>query len=318
MNISSYLKSWVTLQLGAWVLCLGSLGFLSFTTQAQEPRPTESLTPSTNIVIVGDTGSGSKGQLAVANAMQQWHAQHPFQTVLHLGDIIYPIGDVDTWGDAYYKKPYAPLFNQGVQFLVTLGNHDYLYFKGKKAIKYYGMPNNYYKRTVATLPTGKQVEAFVLDTNALTPTQLRWFEQQLKASTATWKIAYAHHPLNTSGQHAADPLVKQARTLLLPLLQKYQVDVYLSGHDHQYERFDTQAFGGPLAIISGGGGASLRKMAKQQPGSEVFRSLHHFMNLSIQPTVLQFEALDTAGQRFDCVQLVKATPHAWATTQPCS
>jgi 3',5'-cyclic AMP phosphodiesterase CpdA len=80
---------------------------------------------------------------------------------------------------------------------------------------------------------------------------VQWLERELQASTATWKIVYGHHPVFSYGEHGHE---RRMIELVNPLLEKYQVDAYLCGHDH-----DRQLLGpmnGVYYIVSGTGSKS--------------------------------------------------------------
>ena len=77
------------------------------------------------------------------------------------------------------------------------------------------------------------VAFFVLDSSYMDPAQLDWLEKQLRDSNATWKICYFHHPLYSDGKAHGPDL--DLRSVLVPLFQKYQVNVVFAGHEHFYE-----------------------------------------------------------------------------------
>jgi hypothetical protein len=83
--------------------------------------------------------------------------------------------------------------------------------------------------------------------------QLPWLTQALAASVAPWKVVVGHHPLYSAGHYGDD---KIAIRRLTPLFQKYGVQLYINGHEHNYER--TQAIDGTTYLIVGGAGAWLR------------------------------------------------------------
>jgi hypothetical protein len=53
-----------------------------------------------------------------------------------------------------------------------------------------------------------------------------------------WLVAYWHHPPYTMGSHNSDNTSELARIRenLLPILERYGVDLVLGGHSHDYER----------------------------------------------------------------------------------
>jgi len=87
------------------------------------------------------------------------------------------------------------------------------------------------------------------------PRQLQWLEEDLAASTATWKIVSLHVPIVST---RSEPECEWfGRTDYLPLLEKYAVDVVLSGHQPMYKRYRPVGPPGAKPIIhitSGGGG----------------------------------------------------------------
>ena len=65
-----------------------------------------------------------------------------------------------------------------------------------------------------------------------------WLERDLiravadrEEGTRPWIVAGGHHPMYSEGLVDPDMLA-----VLGPLLDKYQVDLFLTGHVHQYER----------------------------------------------------------------------------------
>jgi hypothetical protein len=83
----------------------------------------------------------------------------------------------------------------------------------------------------------------------------RFLERELRTSTEPWVIVASHFPIKSQSRQRdrADLLLS-----MMPLLAKHQATVYLSGHDHCYQRFAPAAGddGVPL-VVSGGGGKSL-------------------------------------------------------------
>ena len=179
--------------------------------------------------------------------------------VMHLGDIIYPLGDAKKHADRLVKTMYKGLGDLGVPFYFSLGNHDMLTNHGQDVVDTLHISQKtYYNVAVSPL-----VDFFAINTNTFNKTQMLWLQTALAQSKTPWKIVYGHHPLYSTGSHGQDNDLKVLRAKLEPLFIKYKVDAYLAGHDHNYERFatvSTQAKGLPyLQIVSGGGGAYLRE-----------------------------------------------------------
>jgi hypothetical protein len=102
--------------------------------------------------------------------------------------------------------------------------------------------------------------------------QRAWLAADLAAHPAACTIAYFHHPRFSSGQHGNQYEMQQ----FWDVLHAAGVDVVVSGHDHDYERFAPQDPDGNAdpargirELVVGTGGADLRPFAATQPNSEV-------------------------------------------------
>jgi hypothetical protein len=68
--------------------------------------------------------------------------------------------------------------------------------------------------------------------------QAIWLKQDLAATTQKWKIVYMHHPPYTRGTHDSETETDlvQIRGFINPILERFGVDLVMTGHDHIYER----------------------------------------------------------------------------------
>jgi acid phosphatase len=241
-------------------------------------------------VAVADTGAGDRNQFASANAMATYHQKHPYSFVVMAGDNIYDHGEMERIGVAF-EQPYAPLLKQGVKFRACLGNHDIRTANGDPQVQYVGfnMQGRYYTYRE------KDVQFFVLDTNynADWTDQLAWLDAELGRSTAPWKIVYGHHPIYSAGHYGDDPnMIKK----LTPLFKKHQVQLYINGHEHNYER--TVAIEGTTYLITGIGGAALRRISGGKRTTYAV-SRYGFSALEVYPDRLEIQGIGTNGMVFD-------------------
>ncbi len=180
--------------------------------------------------VIGDSGTGDRAQYEVAEQMKEFHDKFAFDFVIMLGDNLYggnsPHDFVKKFG-----APYKPLLDDGVKFYAALGNHDDP--NKERLYKPFNMNGERYY-------TFKKddVQFFVLDSNYMDPRQLEWLNQALQDSKAKWKICYFHHPLFSDGRHHGPDL--DLRTRLLPIFERYGVNVVFSGHEHVYQRMVPQ------------------------------------------------------------------------------
>ena len=103
--------------------------------------------------------------------------------------------------------------------------------------------------------------------------QQAWLAADLAANgSKRCTVAYFHHPRFSSGEHGNHYQMQR----IWDIMYAYGVDVVLSGHDHNYERFAPQNPDGGLdpafgirEIVVGTGGGGLRTVTDRVPNSEV-------------------------------------------------
>lgn len=207
-------------------------------------------------VSVADTGTGASGQYAVARAMWNYYQKNPYPLVVLAGDNIYNNGEMEKI-QAVFEKPYASLLAKGVKFQACLGNHDIRTQNGDPQVRYPGF--NMQGKRFYTF-RHNLVQFFALDTNsnANWKQQLAWLEQELKQSSALWKVVFGHHQIYSSGHYGVNqPFIET----LVPLFKRYGVQLYINGHDHNYER--TRSIQGTTYMTTGAG-AGTRSVGRSE------------------------------------------------------
>lgn len=238
-------------------------------------------------LAVGDFGVGGSRELAVGAGMQRYEARNVATMLVALGDNDYtgrPARFRANWQKAFGWAPRSGLRVGGV-----LGNHDYELERGGYELRTLGMPGRYYTRRL-----GDDVQLFFLDSNRITTRQTTWLEQQLSESTATWKIAFFHHPPYTCGGHAGNTAVVRS---WVPLFESYGVQLVLSGHDHNYQRFGAR--NGVTYVVHGGGGARLYRLhrcPRSYPPKVRRFAEHGFLYVSANDAELDVSAVDLGGR----------------------
>jgi 3',5'-cyclic AMP phosphodiesterase CpdA len=132
--------------------------------------------------------------------------------------------------------------------------------------------------------------------------QEAWLRADLAANPRACSLAYWHHPLFSSGEHGSDPRMRD----VAEALYESGVDVVLSGHDHDYERFAPQSPDGePDAdtgfrqFVVGTGGAPLRGLATVAPNSEArAASTYGLLKLTLRPTSYAWQFVPVAAGGF--------------------
>jgi len=261
--------------------------------QANTPAQAKS---TVRILVTADTGSGNAEQFANGKQMAAIHSQRPVDFVILGGDNIYPDGNL-AQVEAKFTKPYAALLQSGVPFHAVLGNHDIRTDNGEPQIAYkpFGMKGRWY-----TIRQGP-IEFFMLDTNMNAPWQfqLPWLKKALASSTAPWKVVVGHHPIYSAGWYGDDP---NAIARLTPVFAKYGVQLYINGHEHDYER--TKSINGTTYLITGGGGASIRPILANS-NSVKAASTYSFVELNVTDKTLKIDAWTNKGQSLDQAVLTR-------------
>jgi predicted phosphodiesterase len=247
----------------------------------------------TGILAIGDFGVGGDTELRMGTAMKRFAAERTVDALVTLGDNDY------TERPAAFHRNWQAAFGwaktRGLRVTGTLGNHDVRVDGGRYEFDELGMPRRFYRRQVG------DVAFFVLDSNSVGTRQTRWLRRSLAGSTARWKVAVFHHPAFTCGGYHATPAV-QARWV--PLFERYDVDLALSGHDHNYQRFAARR--DVTYVVHGGGGAHLYPLEpcpSSYPRRVVGRAMHGWLYLRATKTALVVKAIGPAGHRRDAFSI---------------
>ena len=302
-----------------------TLGRLPTLAAAPVAMGSPSLDPrAVHLLMIGDWGRDNSqvGQRAVAAGMVKSAPAIKPQALLLLGDSWYGelAGGVDCprwkwqFEDMYPASAFAgPAYS-------VLGNHDYQRFPLSKVdaeLAYartgqsrFTMPAKWYTfdfpahdplMTVIALdsnmPKGPGAGDKGIDftlTEAERVEQLAWFETQLKRPRTTpHLVVMAHHPVYSDGPHG------DHKTLIRdwdPLLRKYQVAMYLAGHDHDLQHLEF--VGHPTSfVLSGGGGADLYDLKiPQSERGPYAEKVFGFSHLAVTRESLTLRHMDADGR----------------------
>ncbi len=227
--------------------------------------------PALRFLVVGDVGTGGRGQRQVADGMARVAASDSTSFVILLGDNFYERG-VRSVTDPQWVEKFESVYHHPslqIPFLAVLGNHDY-YGNPQSQVDYtatgsrWTMPSRFYTRSYA-VDDSTDVAFFFLDTSPLSTIrrdnagrdqgpatsldQLSWLESELAQSKARWKIVAGHNTIYSNGDHGGNPTLAR---LLEPIFVRQDVDLYLAGHDHDLQLL--KPVNGVHYIVSGAGG----------------------------------------------------------------
>jgi hypothetical protein len=243
--------------------------------------------------VIGDSGTGGRGQYDVAARLAEQRERLGFETVLMLGDNIYGGASPRDFRKKF-ELPYAKLLGSGVRFYAALGNHD---SPTQRHYEHFNMGG----RSYYSFAPHPAVRFFALDSCRMDGEQLGWLERELASSRAAWKIAYLHHPLYSSGARHGSSV--ELRKVLEPVLVKHGVAVVLAGHDHFYERIKPQQGVHHFVV---GGSAKVRVGNVRRTGltASAFDRERSFLLMEADGRELRFQAISRTGSVIDegCIQ----------------
>lgn len=304
-TLALVVAGWSFLFLGAWEYVRWTEDFLPGTapTDVLEAEAWEVTETSAVFAAVGDTGTGGRNQMDVAQAMVDAYQRTPYGFVAHVGDVSYYGSIVDRWPEVW-EEPYKPLLDAGVEFQVALGNHELEEEASQDAQAWIAdrLARLGFDRTYRVVPYGP-IDFFILDTSTplvlgeSSDEQRAWLEQALAESQARWKVAVMHHaPYSSSPKRGS---YVELRNIVHPLFVEYGVQLALSGHDHLYERTHPQD--GVTYIVTGAG-AKLSDIGSSDFTAHAAKVLQ-FLMVEVNGETMQVEALDVTGEVFDAVTL---------------
>jgi 3',5'-cyclic AMP phosphodiesterase CpdA len=252
-----------------------------------------------SFAVVGDSGSGGKGQLAVADLLGRLEPD----LILHTGDVVYPAGEERNY-DRRFFAPYRCII-RSVPVFPVLGNHDVRKGTGTAFLENFHPPldsphstKRYYSFDWGGAHfVALDSELYYGDKGSEAEEQKAFLEQDLAATRKRWKVAFLHRSPYGSSRHGGD---QEVREELEPLFVKHGVDLVFGGHDHVYER--TVPIGGVTYVVSGGGGRRLYRAGKSK-WTAFSKSAHHAVLARVDGGHLSLEAVEADGTVVDRMEL---------------
>ena len=263
-----------------------------FPLQANPAIPTSSSSKQANqsnnfsFGTAGDWGSNSDTAATASNI-----ASHQNQIVIGLGDFCY-CGSPDSW----WNGPLAPINH--LMFRGAQGNHDADNSGSSEYLRLFGQNNwtssfNYKNVHFVPIDTESNTDAAALDKDLATARQ----DPNIK-----WIVAFYHKPIYTSPT-SHEPDEAGIKNIVVPLFDKYHVDLVLQAHNHNYQRSyplkaDTitetkpdsvyQSPKGSIYMVVGTGGQDFYQLDGQAPYIQnQFTGIPGFLKVDVSNTSLK-------------------------------
>lgn len=234
------------------------------------------------------------------------------------------VGDLTDGGMEHHKFEWNYEYFQGMNQLTSRipvfpvagnGEQDLYWYE-----KYHDLPgkDGYYSFRYGN------AEFFMLNSNlkkefAPGGEQYMWLEEKLKNSTALWKFVAHHHAPYSADENDYGDSWKGASALgdpgirkIVPLYEKYKVDMVFFGHLHTYQRTlpiledKINEKNGVVYIQGGGGGGNLEDFAPSRAwfSAKTYRG-HHYFTVTVSGSRLEFKMYDSEGRMKDLLDLAK-------------
>lgn len=271
-----------------------------------------------HFLVIGDWGrKGDYHQKDVADRMDEVAKKMDAEFVIALGDNFYPNG-VASVKDPNWMFSYENIYkgyHLEIPWHVVLGNHDY---RGNpqaqvdytKISQRWNMPSRYFDFDFEDDDTGLHVSFLFMDTTPFekkyyhekkyynvqsqdTVAQKKWIDRVMKTKkkqNADWTIFSGHHPIYSGGKRLNK--TKDIRNSLGPILNKYNVDVYLAGHEHDLQHIKPE---GKLHHFISGAGSEVRKTGMIEGLSKFSASVQGFMTMSITKERILVQVINYKG-----------------------
>lgn len=261
--------------------------------------------------------------------------------LLHAGDLV-----TEGWDDALWSEWCAALgfISAAIPSIATPGNHDMHRASSESCSDQARRASPQYHAHLAMPLNGPegieplQGEAFYVDyqgvriisinANAyvnddseselhqrVADAQLLWLDQVLANNPNHWTIVTHHQPIYSAGKDRDNKALREA---LVPLYDKYHVDLVLQGHDHHYARSQRLVDSHPVNADQPGTTYVVSVCgSKMYPKNPMFESLmvtmvgelQMFQVITVDGDTLTLDAYSVDGKKIDSFDLKKPAAH---------
>ena len=290
------------------------------------------------IGVWGDTqnNEGNKN-FEITSKIVNHLTKYPLNFTVHTGDIVENGSVASSWNK--FLQTAQPL-NANTPFMPSTGNHDVINavqdinFQKPFPIFYdlFSLPEDelnysfdYGNIHFIAINSGYCAGAAKVDKVLFKKDspEYKWLEEDLektkKDKKIKWVILYDHYPVHAHGVS----LVPQWQNQISPIIDKYKIDLVLSGHRHVYERHAAIAKGniekptdahvyrkpsGTVFITNGSAGGSLQGVGGGGMPSMMFTSgekMYTYAIMTVHHNQLAYDVYNIDGQKIDYFKIIK-------------
>ena len=310
-----------------------SLAILTlFATAQEDTRPyydneDEIVKKPFKFIVFGDWGrNGEDNQKEVARQMGMVAKKFKPEFIVSTGDNFYPNG-VRSTRDHNWLASFEDIYTAHslqTDWYIVLGNHDYggdpqAEIDYSAVDRKWNMPARYYSKTFYINGDTTLGMLFVfLDTSPFlteyyqgdkirvngqdTAGQRIWLEKTLSEAPANikWKFVFGHHPVYTGGGRMNATETGEMKKLFKPIFEKYRVNAYICGHDHNLQYIKPPGF---TYYFVSGAGSELSKTVIHPDGGIFAKAENGFMTFSVFSNQMRINVIGLKGEHLYSVSI---------------
>jgi 3',5'-cyclic AMP phosphodiesterase CpdA len=250
---------------------------------------------SYTFIAYGDTRSDAVSHAAIVAEIVGLHPEF----VLQSGDLVDHGTSQSEW--AQFDSIESPIKAAHIAYYPARGNHDLGSYYLAHVTQKYDSGNGYYYAFTRHNSRFMIVDSF--EDYDPTSAQYKWLESELQKANKSGLNTFVmfHESPFSVGPHGDTP---EAQEYLHPLFAKYKVSLVICGHDHLYYRMKRD---GVNYVVTGGGGAPLYPPdnAKDALPGDVYKSVHHVVELTVQGNTITGKAIAEDGSIIDTFTLTR-------------
>lgn len=128
-----------------------------------------------------------------------------------------------------------------------------------------------------------------------------WFEKTLASNPNRWTVVFTHYPIYSCSQGRNN---ERYRNAVQPILEKYNVDLVLAGHDHTYcrgfntENIKVKSKNSPLYVVSVSG-PKMYGLNTSFWSDRMASMTQLYQHVSISGDKLEFKSFTVTGELYD-------------------
>ena len=234
--------------------------------------------------------------------------------LLHAGDLVDSANNDSDWEEWFQAGSWI---HAQLPIIATPGNHEYKTDStGKRNLStlwrpHFTLPQNGPEGLEETVYFVDYQGARIisLNSNQDLVKQANWLDNVLTKNPNNWSFLTFHHPVYSASKGRDN---KDLRELWKPIIDKHQVDLVLTGHDHSYGRGNNIGNGvnvrdeknGTVYVVSVSGPKQYqlredRWMARAAENTQLYQVIN------VNGDVLNYRAMTATGEIYDEFDLIK-------------